>query len=130
MHLIANPNVVSISAPSSNLTIQWVIIVTSVCVSRVCLKIIKMLRQLVIFLSCIFVVFAQECRFVPVCDDSGPSGGSASILKGIKGAQGMPGKAGPQGPAGLSVKGNKGDPGDCNATLISLMAKLEGKMSN
>ena len=89
-----------------------------------------MLRQLVIFLSCIFVVFAQEYRCVPVCDDSGPSGGSAFILKGAKGSLGLPGKAGPQGPVGLSVKGDKGDPGNCNATLISLMAKLEGKMSN
>ena len=87
-----------------------------------------MLYKLVILFCYLFVAYAQECRLVPVCNDIGASGNSVSTFKGDKGSQGMTGKTGPRGPPGLGLKGDSGDPGDCNATLISLMAKLKGKL--
>ena len=73
----------------------------------------------------IFAVSTQECRLVPVCDEIGISGGSLSNVKGEKGDQGTPGKSGPP---GRSIKGSRGDPGDCNATMSTLMTKLERKL--
>ena len=85
-----------------------------------------MIYDFVILLCCfIFVVSAQECRLVPVCDEIGTSGESTSTIKGSKGDQGAPGKSGPP---GLSVKGSRGEPGDCNATMNTLMTKLERKL--
>ena len=89
-------------------------------------KMITMLHRFVnLLFCCVFVVSAQECRLVPVCDQIGISGGSASDIKGDKGDQGTPGKSGPP---GQSIKGSRGDPGDCNATLSTIMTKLERKL--
>ena len=79
----------------------------------------------ILLCNCIFVVSAQECRLVPVCDEIGISGGSTSHIKGDKGDQGTPGKSGPP---GQGIRGSKGDPGDCNATMSTLMTKPERKL--
>ena len=101
-----------------------------------------MILKLMILLCCLhYISSAQECRLVPVCDETRISEGSVPSIKGAKGSQGFAGKAGPTGPPGppgspglsgpkgspgQSVKGDKGDPGNCNETLSLLMAKLDG----
>ena len=85
-----------------------------------------LLTLTILFCSCLFIAYAQECRLVPVCDETRNSGKSVSSIKGAKGSQGMAGKAGPPGLPGQSLKGDKGDPGSCSATLSLLMAKLDG----
>ena len=104
-----------------------------------------LLKLIILFCTCLFTSSAQECRLVPVCDETRISGESVSNIKGAKGSQGFAGKAGPTGPPGppgstglsgpqglpgQSVKGDKGDPGNCGATLSSLMAKLDGTWVN
>ena len=89
-----------------------------------------LLKLMILFFCCLFVVSAQECRLVPVCDEMGISGGRLSNFKGEKGSQGVAGKAGPQGLPGPSIKGNRGDPGNCSSIFSSIMARLDGKLMN
>ena len=87
-----------------------------------------LLKLMILFCCNLFLVSAQECRLVPVCDETGISGGTLSNFKGEKGSQGAAGKAGPQGLPGPSIRGDKGDPGNCSSTFSSIMAKLNGKL--
>ena len=89
-----------------------------------------LLKFIILFCFCLFVVSAQECRLVPVCDELGISGGTLSNFKGEKGSQGVAGKTGPQGLPGPSIRGDKGDPGNCSSTFSSILAKLDGKLIN
>ena len=89
-----------------------------------------LLKLMILFCCNLFVVSAQECRLVPICDEMGISGGRFSNFKGEKGSQGAAGKAGPQGLPGPSRKGDRGDPGNCSSTFSSILAKLDGKLIN
>ncbi|CAK8674371.1 unnamed protein product [Clavelina lepadiformis] len=77
-------------------------------------------------------VKAQQCRYVPVCDDQIVNmGNPTGVFKGEKGDAGVPGRAGAKGQSSVGVKGDKGQRGDkCeDGALVQMQRQLHQMQS-